>query len=256
MEFSLTRNSSRAPWSASQRASVSTSEGRRLTNEPRKLGIAQNEQRRSQPLASLSGGGRSGVEAAAYGGGAGGVTGHRRGRERPLDRRDRQQLAAVLRRVRQVRLPRDDRAQPRGDVGVVVEAEHGVGLGQRVGELLAVPLGQAADRDHGLGAAGLLEVRGLQQRVDGVLLGGLDEPAGVHDHGVGVRRVVDQPEAVGLQPTGELLGVDLVAGAPEGHHGDRQRGRSRSRIQEANESSSSVEYAVSEPSRRFRPHGR
>ena len=39
-----------------------------------------------------------------------------------------------------------------GDVGVVVEAEHGVGLGQRLGQVLAVALGQAADGDHGLRA--------------------------------------------------------------------------------------------------------
>jgi hypothetical protein len=53
--FSLTSTSSRTPCSASQWASASTSDGRRLTNEPRKLGMAQNEQRRSQPEASLSG---------------------------------------------------------------------------------------------------------------------------------------------------------------------------------------------------------
>ena len=49
-----------------------------------------------------------------------------------------------------VRLAGQDVVEPGGDVGVVVEAEHGVGLGQRLGELLAVPLGQAADRDDRL----------------------------------------------------------------------------------------------------------
>ena len=38
---------------ASQRASASTSLGGRETNEPRKDGIAQNVQRRSQPEASF-----------------------------------------------------------------------------------------------------------------------------------------------------------------------------------------------------------
>ena len=55
VEFSLTRNSSRTPSLASHRASSSTSVGRRLTNEPRKDGMAQKVQRRSQPEASLSG---------------------------------------------------------------------------------------------------------------------------------------------------------------------------------------------------------
>ena len=55
VEFSLTRNSSRTPCSASHRASVSTSAGRRETNAPRNDGIAQKAQRRSQPEAILSG---------------------------------------------------------------------------------------------------------------------------------------------------------------------------------------------------------
>src|SRR3984957_11853313 len=55
VEFSLTRNSSRTPWLASQRASARISGGRRDTNAPRKDGMAQNEQRRSQPDAIFSG---------------------------------------------------------------------------------------------------------------------------------------------------------------------------------------------------------
>ena len=55
VEFSLTRNSSRTPCSPSQRASVSTSAGRRDRNAPRNAGIAQNAQRRSQPEAIFSG---------------------------------------------------------------------------------------------------------------------------------------------------------------------------------------------------------
>jgi hypothetical protein len=54
VEFSLTSTSSRTPWPASHAASVSTSCGRRDTNEPRKVGIAQKVHRRSQPLASFS----------------------------------------------------------------------------------------------------------------------------------------------------------------------------------------------------------
>src|SRR5580692_608800 len=55
VEFSLTRTSSCTPFSASQRASASSSGGRRETNAPRKDGMAQNEQRRSQPDAIFSG---------------------------------------------------------------------------------------------------------------------------------------------------------------------------------------------------------
>lgn len=42
------------PSPASQRVSPSTSEGRREMKEPRKDGMAQNEQRRSQPEASFT----------------------------------------------------------------------------------------------------------------------------------------------------------------------------------------------------------
>ena len=192
---------------------------------------------RAAPVAAageLEGGHRAAVEATAYAAGAGRRSAHAhvgRGRmtgdaERggvALDRRDRQQLAPVLRGVGLVGLPRDDRAQPRRDVGVVVEAEHRVGLGQRLGEVLAVALGQAAHGHDGLGVPGLLEVGGLEQGVDRVLLGRLDEAARVDDHGLGVGGVRDEQEAAGLQPPGQLLGVDLVAGAPEGHH--RHRGR-------------------------------
>ena len=53
--FSLTRYNSDTPLSASHFASSMISSGLREMNEPRKYGIAQNEQRRSQPLAILSG---------------------------------------------------------------------------------------------------------------------------------------------------------------------------------------------------------
>ena len=133
------------PSAASHRASSRTSVGRRLTNEPRKVGIAQKVHRRSHPEASLSG---------AIGPVSSRVRGSppaRRPVDLPVDRRDRQQPAPVLRRVRGGPLPRHDGPQPGGDVGVVVEAEHGVRLGQRVGQLGAVPLGDAADGDDGLG---------------------------------------------------------------------------------------------------------
>jgi hypothetical protein len=58
--------------------------------------------------------------------------------------------------VRVLCLAGEDRTQPAGDVGIVVEPEHGVRLGERRGELGAVPLGQAPDRDHCLRGAGNL----------------------------------------------------------------------------------------------------
>ena len=234
VEFSLTRNSSRTPCAASHRASASTSAGRRQTNEPRKLGIAQNEQRRSQPLASLSGaiGPPSSRRRTARGPDAGASTDVGRWRDRVprhrerVRRRSTGEIGSSRRRscgvCGVVRLTGDDRAEPGGDVGVVVEAEHRVGLGQRRRRApcrTARP-GSRPRRRPAVRPV-VLEVGGLEQRVDGVLLGRLDEAAGVDHHGVGVRRVVDEQEPVGLEPAGELLGVDLVAGAPEGHAAPR-----------------------------------
>ena len=186
---------------------------------------------------------RPGVEATAYGAGSrrgcpgtdvahvgdvGLVAGDGDRRGVAVDRGDREQAPAVGRRVRVVGLPRDDRAQLGRDVGVVVEAEHCVRLGQRLGEVLAVALGQAADGDDRLGPApvpgGRLQVGRLEQGVDGVLLGRLDEAAGVDHDGVGVLGVLDQDEPAGLEAPGELLGVDLVAGTAQGHDRHLQRG--------------------------------
>jgi hypothetical protein len=109
-----------------------------------------------------------------------------------------------------VRLPaaaRHDVVQPVGDVGVVVEAED-LSLGQRVGQPGPVALGQAPRRDHRGAAPG-----GAEQLVDRVLLGRLDEAAGVDQHDVGVVPFFGQRPAGPLQPAREFLGVDLIAGA-------------------------------------------
>ena len=260
------------PCVASHWPSCRTSLGRRLTNEPRKLGIAQKEQRRSQPLASLSGaiGPASRRRRTARGPVAGApapISARSRPRAGPGARAPRSpeasrstgEIGSSRRRsdgvCGVVGLPRHDRPQAGRDVGVVVEAEDRVGLGERLGEVLAVALGQAADCDDGLGAAavtgGRLEVGRLEQRVHRVLLGGLDESAGVDHDRVGVLGVVDEHEAAGLEPSGELLGVDLVAGAAEGHDGDVQSGSGGARCQW----SSRREYAGSGAPGRHRGRG-
>ncbi len=202
---------------------------------------ARDRAERAAPVAAagqLQRGHRAAVEPAAYGAGAG-ARGHagRAGRARrwcgrdddarllgvAVGRGDRQQLAAVLRGVRlRACSPARIAAQPRRRCrGSRRSPSTASASGSDVGQLLAVALGQAADRDDGLRGAVGLEVGGLQQRVDGVLLGGLDEAAGVDHHRLGVGRVVDQPEPAGLEPAGQLLGVDLVAGAAQRHQRDR-----------------------------------
>jgi hypothetical protein len=63
-----------------------------------------------------------------------------------------------------------------------------------------------------------------KQRVDGVLLGLLDEATRVDQRHVGLGGIGDQCPAIGGQPTGELLGVDLVARAAERDDSDLRAG--------------------------------
>ena len=104
--------------------------------------------------------------------------------------------------------------QPGADVAVVVEAEH-LCLGQLGGELAAVPLGQAPRGHHLRAAPG-----GVQQLADRLLLGRLDEPAGVHEHHAGLVAAGQGPPR-GLQPGRELLGVHLITRAAQGDEADR-----------------------------------
>jgi hypothetical protein len=110
----------------------------------------------------------------------------------------------------------EDVRQVGGEVGVAVEPQDGIRLGQLGGQPLAVPLRQAPHGHHRSGPAARFEIRGLQDGVDRVLLGRLDEAAGVDDRDVGGRRVVGHLPSLRRQAPGQLFGVDLVAGAAQG----------------------------------------
>ena len=111
-----------------------------------------------------------------------------------------------------------------GQVGIRIEAEDGIGLRQLRRQLLSVPFGEAPDGDDGLGSARAFEFAGLQEGVDGVLLGLGDESAGV-DHGdIGQRRILDENPPRRRETPGEFFRVDLVAGASQGHERDAAGG--------------------------------
>src|SRR6185369_4724804 len=154
----------------------------------------------------------------------GGGGGHAGGGGLAFGGADGQQGAAVPGHVRGTLAADQHVVEPRADLSVVVEAEH-LGLGQLAGQLGAVPFGQAADGGN-LGARG---GRG-EQFVDGLLLGRLDEAAGIHQHHAGVVVGGQLPAGRG-QPRRELFGIDLVARAaqrdqadgPGGGQGRRRR---------------------------------
>jgi hypothetical protein len=113
--------------------------------------------------------------------------------------------------------------EPGTELRVVVEAEDGVGFGQRRGEVSAVPLRQAAHGDDFRRG-----VRRCQHGVDRVLLRALDETAGVDHHGIGRFAAGNEGPPVRGQSPGQLLGVHVVARAAEGDQRDSV-GRSRAR---------------------------
>ncbi|CAM5733196.1 hypothetical protein SMICM304S_02975 [Streptomyces microflavus] len=207
--------------------------------EPRKEGMAQKEQLAVAAGGELHRGDGAGAEPPAQrrarsgdrcdalgkvlghrGGRLLGVPGQRHGGVLPLGGADGEQLAAVARGVRGVDAAVEDGLEPVGDVGVVVESEDTVRLRQGLGEVLAVALGHAADGDDGLGAAVLLEIVGFEQGVDGVLLGGFDEPTGVDDCDIRVGGILDEVPAVRCQAACQLLRVHLVTGAAKSDKGD------------------------------------
>ena len=95
-----------------------------------------------------------------------------------------------------------------------------VDLGNFFLQLVAIALGHAAGDDE-LAAGGLLlELGHLEDRVDGFLLGAIDERAGVHHQHVGLRRVGGDLVPILLGHAEHDLGIDEILGAPQGDKPD------------------------------------
>ena len=73
----------------------------------------------------------------------------------------------------------------------LVNAHERVHFGQEFGQFLAETLGQAAGDDQALAAmVGFADFGGFEDGVHALLLGGINERAGVDDEGVGLRGVI------------------------------------------------------------------
>jgi len=101
----------------------------------------------------------------------------------------------------------------RADQRAPVEPRPEIHLGQRRRELAAISLHQTA---HGgdARAARMRRRDGIEDGGDRLLLGGVDEAAGVDDHDVGVRRPSSLQAAL-LEGAFEAGGIGLVLGAAE-----------------------------------------
>ena len=101
-------------------------------------------------------------------------------------------------------------------------ADDGVDLGNVGADLVAIALDQAAGDDEALGAAavGDLMLDHLKDGIDALLLGGVDEGAGVDDEDLGVFGALGQLGAVVVKQAHHDLGVDEVFGAAERDEAD------------------------------------
>ena len=107
------------------------------------------------------------------------------------------------------------------DVVDTAHAQEGVHLGELLENLLAVALGETARDDDTLEGAVLLEPGLVQDVVDGLLLGALDEGAGgIDDDDVRVDILRGELVARGHHLVEHDLGVQLVLGTAEGDESD------------------------------------
>ena len=101
------------------------------------------------------------------------------------------------------------------DLGDLARAERRVDLRDLLAQLGVVALREAAGHDEAFRPADLLLARHLEDRVDGLLLGPVDERAGVDDDHVRLPGVGHELVAGALEPPEHHLAVDEVLGAPE-----------------------------------------
>ena len=97
-------------------------------------------------------------------------------------------------------------------------ADYCVNFGDVLLDLVAVALDEAAGDDDALGLSAvlLLVLDHLEDGVDGLLLGGVDEAAGVDDDDLGVFGAGGELGPVVVEQAHHDLGVDEVFGAAEG----------------------------------------
>ena len=106
------------------------------------------------------------------------------------------------------------------DAGEIGGAEDPVDLGHLLQDVAAVALGEAAGHDESAAGPLLLQLRELENRVDRLLAGAVDEGAGVDDEAFGVFGPLHEWKPGLGQHAEHQLGVDLVLRAAEGRQMD------------------------------------
>jgi len=99
-------------------------------------------------------------------------------------------------------------------------AYDGVDFRDALADLVAIALDEAAGDDELFGVAFGFEAGHLEDGVDGFLLGGVDEGAGVYDEDLGLFGAGGQARAAAVEEAHHDLGFDQVFGAAEADKAD------------------------------------
>ena len=118
----------------------------------------------------------------------------------------------------------------------LINPQQAVDLRDIAHQLLRIALGQAAGHAQHSAFPGLLVSGHLEDGVDGLLLGGLDEPAGVDQQHLRLGRKLCQLKPVPHQELQHLLGVHAVLDTAQRnnanlHHRNRQSSLKSIKIQ-------------------------
>ena len=92
-------------------------------------------------------------------------------------------------------------------------ADYGIDFRNVLDDFVAVAFDEASGDDQLLRRAGGFEARHFEDGVDGLLLGGVDEAAGVDDEDLGIFGACSQARAGAVQQPHHDFGVDEVFGA-------------------------------------------
>ena len=107
-------------------------------------------------------------------------------------------------------------ADEAGELAVLIDAQEQINLRNLLEKILFVPLGQAACHHQQAAAAGFLELGHFQNGIDGFLLGGLDEAAGVDHEDIRLFGIGGEQKAVLLQEAQGRFGIHPVLVAAQG----------------------------------------
>ena len=105
----------------------------------------------------------------------------------------------------------------RHDLAVAAGAHDAVHLRQLVQYLLLVALGETARHQNLAHLTGALQLRHGENGVDSLLLGAVDKPAGVDDHGIRARRLLLQRVPRVAAQRHHLLGIHQILGTAKGN---------------------------------------